>query len=490
MDIGDGKPRTLSREELYELAWSKALSSLAKDFGISDVALAKRCRSLLIPIPGRGYWARVEAGQKPSRPKLPAREADWRDRRALTLARIPHSSMPASPDEEGADPVVRQIASLAVEPAASFPEILPAVKRTAVRLKHPRRAELTFDRGERSGALVPIEVTPEALERALLLADQLLRSAETLGWSFIEPASRAKGASEEETHSASRYGRYAQAEPPAPPPPPPPPEGRLVVAGEEVEIRIEERFREEPRVPSAAELAREKREYGYHAPRTTSIATGHLRVARLYTYGRYGGPPRRSWYDRKGTPVEDQIQEILLGCYEVALYIKTRRAMDEEEARQREEEERLREERLARQEGNAKLIKQLETDAGAWHRARYLRRYIRAARRRLAGEVIPVRYLESMIDFLAWADRYVEQLDPLSDTPRSEDFERPSNDYGSDEDKWKKGLARLVGSLWKDAWKVGKDYGVSRKDRDPYWSYREKSIFEPESPGEDSDDDD
>lgn len=52
------KPFTLSREDLYELVWSKPMRELAKDFGISDVTLAKHCRSLAIPIPGRGYWAR------------------------------------------------------------------------------------------------------------------------------------------------------------------------------------------------------------------------------------------------------------------------------------------------------------------------------------------------------------------------------------------------------------------------------------------------
>jgi hypothetical protein len=104
--------------------------------------------------------------------------------------------------------------------------------------------------------------------------------------------------------------------------------------------------------------------------------------------------------------------------------------------------------------------------------------------------VIPVRHLETTIDFLGWADRYVEQLDPLSDTARSEDFERPANDYGSDDEKWKRGLARLVGSLWKDAWKAGKDYKVARKNPDDYWSYGEKSVFELESPGEDPEDDD
>src|ERR1700678_562926 len=30
-------------------------------------------------LPGRGYWARVDAGQKPYRPKLPQREPQWHD---------------------------------------------------------------------------------------------------------------------------------------------------------------------------------------------------------------------------------------------------------------------------------------------------------------------------------------------------------------------------------------------------------------------------
>lgn len=79
-------PFTLSREDLYELAWSKPMRNLAKDFGISDVALAKRCRRLGIPVPGRGYWARIDAGQMPHRPTLPQREPEWFDQQALTVA--------------------------------------------------------------------------------------------------------------------------------------------------------------------------------------------------------------------------------------------------------------------------------------------------------------------------------------------------------------------------------------------------------------------
>src|ERR1700747_559099 len=86
MPENEEQPLTLSREDLYELVWSKPMRDLAKDFGISDVALAKRCRRLGIPVPGRGYWARVDAGQTPYRPKLPKREVKWHDHSALTVA--------------------------------------------------------------------------------------------------------------------------------------------------------------------------------------------------------------------------------------------------------------------------------------------------------------------------------------------------------------------------------------------------------------------
>ena len=54
---------TLTRQSLYDLVWSTPMSTLALDFGITDVGLAKRCRAVDVPIPYRGYWARVAAGQ-------------------------------------------------------------------------------------------------------------------------------------------------------------------------------------------------------------------------------------------------------------------------------------------------------------------------------------------------------------------------------------------------------------------------------------------
>jgi len=48
------------------------MTTLAPKFGISDVALKKRCNNRGIPTPGVGYWAKVEAGQKVARSPLPA----------------------------------------------------------------------------------------------------------------------------------------------------------------------------------------------------------------------------------------------------------------------------------------------------------------------------------------------------------------------------------------------------------------------------------
>ncbi|MFC1719915.1 hypothetical protein ACFL00_02090 [Pseudomonadota bacterium] len=59
------------REELYELVWSEPITKIGKKFGISDVAIAKKCRQLDVPRPPRGYWARLAHGYKDSKPPLP-----------------------------------------------------------------------------------------------------------------------------------------------------------------------------------------------------------------------------------------------------------------------------------------------------------------------------------------------------------------------------------------------------------------------------------
>lgn len=66
-----GAERLLSREELYELVWSEPMTTLAKRFGLSDNGLRKRCKSMDVPTPPRGYWERTKHGHRVKRPPLP-----------------------------------------------------------------------------------------------------------------------------------------------------------------------------------------------------------------------------------------------------------------------------------------------------------------------------------------------------------------------------------------------------------------------------------
>src|SRR5450432_2100762 len=66
------------RQELYEKVWSEPALKVAKQYGFSDVRLGKVCKALWVPVPGRGYWAKKNAGRptrkRPPLPPLPNKQ--------------------------------------------------------------------------------------------------------------------------------------------------------------------------------------------------------------------------------------------------------------------------------------------------------------------------------------------------------------------------------------------------------------------------------
>src|SRR2546426_612758 len=86
---------TYRRSELYEQVWKEPVRTVAKRYGVSDVALGKICRKLSVPLPGMGYWTRIRLGQKIPRPPLPElpdgapseiAHEKWRPRQSLPPA--------------------------------------------------------------------------------------------------------------------------------------------------------------------------------------------------------------------------------------------------------------------------------------------------------------------------------------------------------------------------------------------------------------------
>lgn len=62
-DKGSEKITWPAQEELEKLVWEMSTVQLAKKLGVSDVAIAKRCKKYGIKKPPRGYWKKKEAGK-------------------------------------------------------------------------------------------------------------------------------------------------------------------------------------------------------------------------------------------------------------------------------------------------------------------------------------------------------------------------------------------------------------------------------------------
>lgn len=62
--------KALSRKELYDLVWRKPVSEISRQYGLSDRGLGKLCERNGIPVPPRGYWAKIKSGYKVKKPPL------------------------------------------------------------------------------------------------------------------------------------------------------------------------------------------------------------------------------------------------------------------------------------------------------------------------------------------------------------------------------------------------------------------------------------
>jgi hypothetical protein len=104
----------VSREALYEEVWTDAVTVVAPRYGLSDVGLVNICRKLGIPVPPRGYWAKVKAGRPtrkvplppspPARATSPGRYRCPNRRRPCTRASVTPSGRPARARRASASP--------------------------------------------------------------------------------------------------------------------------------------------------------------------------------------------------------------------------------------------------------------------------------------------------------------------------------------------------------------------------------------------------
>lgn len=170
MDKGDGWTK-ISVEELYQLIWEKPIHTLSKDFGISDVGLAKICKRNNIPRPERGYWARLYAGEKIKTPPLP-KSAKRNDVIRITKTetiKIPAESALSNPP-------------LVVQDTLSDAHPLVEITRKHARFDKNEASYVSFQEKIRC---LSINTTRNTFERALRIMDAVIKALEQEGMQVI-----------------------------------------------------------------------------------------------------------------------------------------------------------------------------------------------------------------------------------------------------------------------------------------------------------------
>lgn len=94
----------MKRSELYAAVWSQAPAHLAAQLGMSDTALRKLCRRHEVPVPPRGYWAKVGSAKPAEKTPLPMTEDDPE----ITLRSKPGDPLRRSPSRPQASQAAAQ----------------------------------------------------------------------------------------------------------------------------------------------------------------------------------------------------------------------------------------------------------------------------------------------------------------------------------------------------------------------------------------------
>lgn len=371
------KVKKITRKKLYEKVWAKPMIAICKEYGLSDVGMAKLCRRHEIPRPPRGYWARVEHGQKPPQPDLPRPEDDptieihptWIDhalashiRRQAEAAMDGLVSVELRQDLSGCHLLVAQ-AQAAIDACKASPDGL---------CRLPENAPLNM------------RVSKADPNRALRLMDALLRAMEAQGWK-IEPGPSAS------------------------------------MLGEAIELRMWEdavHVTEEPEPDLNGP-------YRFQHSRKIEKVVPSGRLS-LEIEGSFPSGCRHKWGDGTLQRLEEILPEVLRSMVAIA----ARRKQWASEAR-RDEKRRKEARRLARLEWEQQVrlkkeilaetakVAALMRDAKVWRKSQEIRAYIEDQKCRHLAERKNGAMGPEFEQWHCWAVAQADRLDPLSPSPPS-----------------------------------------------------------------------
>ena len=368
----DRKGTHVSRQELYDQAWSTPMTRLAKEYGISDVALAKICKRLHVPYPGRGYWRRKETGKTVKQLPLPPNTDLAKQTVTIHPTIRPETVAPLSDDT-----AQRIAAEQTEEQKIEVSDRLTNPHRLLkVHLEEWRSAKIDDYGAIWSGDIrqLNIRVSPKSLACAVRIMDTLFKALEARGY---------------QVGIQNGYQRTLG----------------VRINGESIEFGLEERFQ---RIDHPDQ--KNSRLESWMRTRYQYIPSGVF-VLKIVAWGING--LQKSWSDGKTATIETYLNEFVVGLLKVAEAAKARRLRQEQEEHARREAQRKREEDIRKWQEELASRQWLEEDAANWAKAQQLCAYLAARNEMLIamhGEIDPGSQANQ---WRIWAYQHADRLDPL-----------------------------------------------------------------------------
>ncbi len=167
--------RTFTRQEFYDLVWSKPMTHLAKEFALSDVALHKICKKHDLPNPPLGWWAKKAAGKAVKQTPLPKAKTGTSDRITIAAGQLgPEPELIATARENA-----RLLAS-----SIDVDTVLPAnpiVDRTIAQLRKAKPSAINRLVTVEGLNVIKASVALASIDRLEVALDRIAAAAEALG---------------------------------------------------------------------------------------------------------------------------------------------------------------------------------------------------------------------------------------------------------------------------------------------------------------------
>lgn len=352
------KKTEYTREELYDLVWSKPVTHIAKEYGFSDSGIRKICKNFNIPLPKSGYWSKVKHNKKIVKELLPKQD----DNPIITLV---NSMSGQYVDNAYLSEVVLKkqeiekdnTLNLIVTSRLSKPH-----KYIVATKEYYKKIKVIEQRGGWRGQVdstdvIMMDVSNEIIPRALRFMNTLIKTLENRGHKIY-------------INHVTKVEIYEQS----------------------YAFRLMEKSKRVKRVDK----------YGGISHDLVPIGDLCFKIDRTY--------PKKEWSDTKTIPLEDRLLDILVWLEIKAEKDRQREIEYKTQCKIREEERKKEVECRKLQDAELSKFESLLHTATRWNKSQYLRNYIQE----FEQYAIKTNTLDSVKkEWIAWAKEKADWYDPF-----------------------------------------------------------------------------